>query len=1251
MKTLYPGARQLPVRHLSIRVPWHDTGWDGRVCHKPSENASCLILKRIRENRDDSAENATAGQYWQDLPYDRRPACVAERAGFLSPKEICYPITHPYVERSNAHQHFDETKLRQPPFSANCVPYYWMLKKTAPEFITNLQLGYQQDLEDQADKAIGFQTGWLQTRHNQLVMLDTFFSAIRPLESLCFFYAKQTPLSDSSKRVIVGVGRVQHIGNSMEWNYSSVGPHRAMVWERNIGHSIRPGTFQDGFLFPYHEILQAAQANSSIDPDQFVAFAPDDHFREFSYGTEHVTHDGAIASLLACAKAIGNIGKVIPGNFQDILKWIDIELNRLWKMRGPFPGMGSALSAFGISHGNLIAYDISRMQSESNSEWNQDPWPYFEQALLKPDLLGKDVQQFLQPTHAKMWNSITDERKALLRLLSRFELTTEQATRYYQKTEREKAHITISDRELLQNPYLIYELDRDQPDTIPLGTIDRGLFPDAIVREKHPIPEPSQIEGDVDPRRVRAFVTDELERAALVGHTLLPANEIIQNVRDLNVEPKCPLSEDLLSVAEAQFAPLVKKIQLSEGMVAFQLEKMGNAGNVIRKSVLRRLQGNRHESTHNWRQLLDDELGNSQIQMDELENLARQEKVAALEELFASRVSVLLGPAGTGKTTLLKVFCMVPEIRNRGILLLAPTGKARVRLETQTGIPGAKTLAQLLVQQDRYDPRTGKYRTSNRDKIGSWETVIIDEASMLTEEQLAAAIDALKPPQRLILVGDTAQLPPIGAGRPFVDIVNKLRPGGIENKFPKIDSGYAELTIRRRQIGIGRDDLMLAEWFSGRPVDPGGDEIWDRIKSLQSTEYLKLIPWQSDEELQEKLIDCLIHELNLEGKSDEKGFEISLGGIQSGQFVYFNNAYNGKPGSAEKVENWQILSPVRGQPYGVDLLNRLIQKTFRRNTIQLARNKWRKVPKPFGHEEIIYGDKVINILNQHRKDVWPKENALCYVANGEIGIAVGQFKSKNANYSKLPWKLEVEFASQLGFKYGYEARDFGEENEAKLSLAYALTIHKAQGSEFGLTFLIIPNPCFLLSRELLYTAFTRQQDKLIVFHQGNLGDLFKYSSIKHAEIPGRLTNLFKVPKLRIYDDRRIDEGFIHLSRAGIPMRSKSEIIIADLLHSKGIDFEYERQFVGTDGKIRYPDFTIDDAESGLKIYWEHLGMLRDPVYRDRWLRKLDWYKTQNVKPMDEGGGDGGVLVTTEDDKHGGINSAEIELLIDTIFSV
>jgi hypothetical protein len=118
----------------------------------------------------------------------------------------------------------------------------------------------------------------------------------------------------------------------------------------------------------------------------------------------------------------------------------------------------------------------------------------------------------------------------------------------------------------------------------------------------------------------------------------------------------------------------------------------------------------------------------------------------------------------------------------------------------------------------------------------------------------------------------------------------------------------------------------------------------------------------------------------------------------------------------------------------------------------------------------------------------------------------------------------------------------------------------------------------------------------------------KLSSAEYSETFRRLTNLFRNPKPIEYVGKFLEDGLIHRTAKGELVRSKSEVIIANLLHGLDITYAYEPPFVGRDGSIRYPDFTIDDAETGQKVFLEHLGMITEPAYRRRWQNKLDWYR-------------------------------------------
>lgn len=445
--------------------------------------------------------------------------------------------------------------------------------------------------------------------------------------------------------------------------------------------------------------------------------------------------------------------------------------------------------------------------------------------------------------------------------------------------------------------------------------------------------------------------------------------------------------------------------------------------------------------------------------------------------------------------------------------------------------------------------------------------------------------------------------------------------------------------------------MLLASHYSGRPLDPGADEVWS-LASSGTDGRLRLVQWSDPKDLDQKLTEELESALELNGPEAELRFEESLGGTRYENFnhAFFWSKYQERPGAASLVDAWQILSPVRPGQEGVDAINRQIQARFRSHVKDLATEKgWgRKVPRPVGPQSLLYGDKVINVINQRRYNVWPKPEWIPYVANGDLGVIVGEYKTKKMR--GMPKKLEVEFAGQLGFKYGFWPSEFGDDGSNSLELAYALTIHKTQGSQFRTTFVILPNPCRLLSRELLYTALTRHTDRLVVLHQGPLADFRRFAGEEYSEIARRMTNLFVDPSPReVIVDRRprfLEEGLIHRTEGGVLVRSKSELVIANKLHSKNIEFVYEQPLVLPSGRTRYPDFTIADAARGVTYYWEHLGLLDDPTYRARWERKRDEYVKAGIRSWQDGGGDLGTLIETRDDPGGALDAQRIAEIID-----
>ena len=558
---------------------------------------------------------------------------------------------------------------------------------------------------------------------------------------------------------------------------------------------------------------------------------------------------------------------------------------------------------------------------------------------------------------------------------------------------------------ILNNPYLIYECDRYQPEPIAFRTIDQGAFPEKQIANIHTVPQPSAMKGPVDGRRLRAATAAILESAANDGHTLLAREEIIAQIRELNLNPTLPATDDLYEIHGGQLTPVLAHCNLEDGKPALQLDRLEVTRNLIASTVRKRVEkGKRHSVDIDWRKQLDNQFTDTLAPKGSLEDRGRQEKAAALRELSAARFSVLIGAAGTGKTTLLKFLCHAPQLNERGVLLLAPTGKARVRLQQATGMP-AHTIAQFL-RPKRYDDATQRYKVvGDIERSSTYKTVIVDEASMLTEEQLAALVDALSAVDRIILVGDPSQLPPIGAGRPFVDITKLLTPAKFPVGQPRVGRGYAELTIGSRQKGAQRQDLEFAELFSGRAAGPANDAVIGLLAQGDCGPHLRVCSWSAPGELATMLPQVISEELKLDFSDVEKSFAVTaLGGIESGGYVYFNFWSSGPA-----ADGWQVLSPIKGEAAGTIILNRLIQRGFRQGMRTLAATddrRYAKIPTPMGADGIVYGDKVINLRNHRRHGVFPKtledgREPLKYVANGEIGIVTGPFKRRGKQDSAL----------------------------------------------------------------------------------------------------------------------------------------------------------------------------------------------------------------------------------------------------------
>ena len=1218
-------AERYPLRHLSVRVPWHDNGWNGTVCQAPHLNGACTKITRIGREKNDEVEVRIAGRSFESLPQKQRPYCIHENSAFMAPFDLNRTQEHTLGKRGG----FLPTEQIFLPFTVSVKPFRWLGRERLNSIKRELRL----DLDINREPDLGFPTPWIHDADNLTQILRGFAAHLRPNVSLCFMYAPHVPFIEGTNRVIVGVGKVVERYGLTPYDSSSEG-QRGVIWDMPIQHSIRPDPEKsDGFLMPYNQIIRLAEGDPSLDIERYAALVSPDHSDEFSYGSELVRNDGAIAALLSMENTLERIEQDLGIDTSQQRQWLRNELALLGKLRGPYPGLGAVLVALGLSDGIQVAFELQRQAGE-----NADPWLKADDAFKNPEILPEELRRDIRQM-SNVWNSLPDERRRFLTLLSRFDLSEKQARSLYSIGSRRGQGWKAMDAEILNNPYLIYEISREDRDGVPLLTVDRGVIPSETATDQ--ILPLEGFESPLNPHRIRAFSLMALEDAARDGHTLLLVDDLVERIRRIPAHIKCEVTSDIISSSD--FAPEVITLETRSGP-ALQLLRYHDFGQVVRRYVRGGVQGNRHSLVIDWEGLLEEKFGAAQ---DDEEIHARKEKAAALAELAESRFSVLAGSAGTGKTSLLGILCAQDEIKQDDILLLAPTGKARVRMqELAEGTGEAQTVAQFLFKSNRYNPHAFKYQLSNSPKV-SCGTLIVDESSMLTEDMMGALLDALKDVKRFILVGDPSQLPPIGAGRPFVDIVRELRPEDCETRFPRVCKGYAELTVERRQVAGSDAASQVARWFSSTPSTPSDDSIFSA--DSEETASLRFVQWDKPEDFKAKFLEVIKEEFNLADTEDTNGFHRNAMGStpREGDFDLFKATDGDKPGAVQKAVEWQVLSPLKRMPFGVGDINRQIHSHFHHEYVELALEPpWeRRIPKPLGPEQIVYGDKVINLRNDRVQDVYPVDGAQQYIANGEIGVVVGHLKEEDDD--PPPNIIQVEFSSQLGYIYDFDPI----REQVPLELAYALTVHKAQGSQFDLVILVLPKEHRIMSRELMYTALTRHRRRVVVMHQGSLVHLKELTEPHRSEIARRRTNLFGESKMSEVRRERgsvfLEERLIHRTGNGLAVRSKSELLIAETLENKNVPFRYEKP-LQRGGKTYFPDFTISDERTGRTVYWEHLGMLDDENYVRSWNRKLSWYRANGILPYEESENDEAVLVTTQDSPQSGLDMAEVRRLIEEV---
>lgn len=1200
-------------KNITVRVPWQDNGWKGTLCNHPKDNFSCKYLKGIADKKNCEFECPFASKRFTELTPEEQEKipCIKENASFLSADALSFMAEYPYSTYTGL-SHIQPTKVDISPNSLITRPYRWLRTDDSPASSIIINYNKQREGDYKAShknsKNKPIDKTWINEPQNQKAVLEYYYDNFNE-KSLIVPYLKNVPFTEDGRRVVLGVGFVKKVHDTQHYDSSDATKYPTpCLWDKIIEHDI----VNNGFLFPYKELYDYWQANSQPNIDKYILFADDDYRDQFSNGSELISYDALISILKKAKKCYKEISTDIPSiifDYGKISSWIDSQIGRLQNERGIYPGLGTLLLSSGKFKTKVndeeknIAFDIIKNISFDGT---QDSVNALNQAI--DDYNGK-----ITSTQKALAKKFINDNLKTIKNLSRFICSEDQFADILQNKDKYG--------DFIENPYLLFENSlQNKPDLqIPLTILDNGMF----FNEEQQQDDKDLTIIEVDSKeRLRAFLIRELdEQAQNYGHTTLPVTRLVELINARNLIQDLHFNTDSIELFEEY---LKEKIIIKKfgGTTYLKLKNIEEFDEVARNEIERRAKSEQiNLDIDSFKEILKKKLSQFEGNDTPKGELAAEEKLEALTKLAQNQISVLIGDAGTGKTTVLSALCAHPEI-NTKVLLLAPTGKARVRMWDATGKQyDSKTIAGFLIGDNSFDWNTSRYRLPKTSKAELSDfTVIIDECSMLTTEMFAAVLKAASCAKRIIFVGDPNQLPPIGCGKPFSDLVDhftKNYPSNIAKLFQSMRSNISETND-------------FASWFKD---DSNPDEsILDSIEKGESGIHFRKY---EDESLNDAFIDEIVNVTGMKNKDDIKSFDISLGATISGPTTFFNvGGIFGKPkngGAGSKAENWQILTPVKNSPDGIYSINEAIHEKYRPVTPWGCNNYGSKV---CGLQKIGVGDKVICTMNGN-SDSYPKGD-FNYIANGEIGIRVGSAKGTN-----FP---NVEFSTQLGVTYYgkkyngkmYPWKYYGDDDDGELELAYAITVHKAQGSQFKNVILVLNKNSRMLSRELLYTAITRQQNGLVILYNDDFRKLLRFSSDEHSELAKRCTDLFTNPKfINIENKGWYEEGKIHRTSNGTMVRSKSEVIIANELENAGLDWHYENDgnYITINGNKYLPDFVIN--HNGKKYYWEHLGLLNKDDYRERWQKKKEDYLSDTSI----------ILKTTEDQENGAIDCQKI---LDTI---
>ena len=503
------------------------------------------------------------------------------------------------------------------------------------------------------------------------------------------------------------------------------------------------------------------------------------------------------------------------------------------------------------------------------------------------------------------------------------------------------------------------------------------------------------IEGD-SINRISAAVLFELQHNSGNGHCFIPRDKLIAATSQLISVPADLVSDAIDSLSENGGLVCDKVANLNVCYLTELYEAETYTAERLKSMV-----GLKTKSSANIERLI--------TKLESLYDISYAPlQKQSIELALNNRILVITGGPGTGKTTILKGILSLYDELELETLLAAPTGRAAKRMSELTGRE-ASTIHRLLGAKMAEDGETVVFSKHEGDPLNC-DALVLDECSMVDITLMSSLLKALKPGCRLVLVGDADQLPSVGPGNVFSDIIRSQTVPTV--RLTEIFRQKGDSRIVRNAHMINRGEHPDFEANTGD---------FFRLRRLKGGTAVETI-------------------VELCARRLPENMKIPSASIQ-------------------------VLSPTRKGETGTVNLNKRLQAALNPPSES-------KKEKLFGEAVFRVGDRVIQTKNNY-DTIWKTKGGVsgAGVYNGDIGTI--------AQIDSITETLTVDFEDKLA-TYSFEMLN-------ELEHAWALTVHKSQGSEYRAVVLALSGDVqMLLTRGVLYTAVTRAKELLIMVGDDNI---------------------------------------------------------------------------------------------------------------------------------------------------------------------